>query len=149
MREFDRKHEHDLITIRLPHWMWRTYVQSHPENHQNDAMASYVRVALANYESGQHRVDRRTEKATMYVMSAPIHAAILRRLALSPAAEEALLGITTEGAGTRALLTLVETGLVFSNDDGNGNFVYELTDAGEKQAAEIVAFTEDGRETVR
>jgi DNA-binding MarR family transcriptional regulator len=93
------------------------------------------------------RVQARTETAGQYVKTSKVRASVLRALANGPATPTAIADQSSRATAvvSRALKQLRDENLVTSETDPDDKrqLIYELTDVGEAQAAEIVAFTDE------
>jgi DNA-binding MarR family transcriptional regulator len=92
------------------------------------------------------RVQARTKTAGEYVKTSKVRASVLRALASGPATPTAIADQSCRAAAvvSRALKQLRNEDLVTAEPDPDDKrqLIYDLTDAGEAQAAEIVAFTD-------
>ena len=93
------------------------------------------------------RVGARGEAVGRYVKTTKVHGSVLRALAKGPATPSVIAQRSSRAPAviSRALKRLRSEGLVAAetDQDDKRQLIYELTDAGEALAGEIVAFTDE------
>lgn len=118
---------------------------SRPEVDDRPELQQHIEDVQASL--GLLRVKARTESADRYVKTTKVRASVLRALAKGPATPSAIAQRSSRAAAvvSRALKRLREEGLVAAlTDPADGRqLIYELTDAGEAVAADVVAFAEE------